>query len=273
MSDKRQPWLRFYTADWRGDAGLRAVGFAARGLWMDMLSLMHEAAPYGHLVVNGKPLDAARLAARLGGTAKEVQHLLDLLEAEGVFSRTDDGAIFSRRMVRDAEKAERDRVNGRGGGNPRLRARTQDNPPDGGSDKGGVNPPDMATPNPWDNGEDKARAAAARTYQMPDARYQEVPPAAPSERRPPRGGRLPDDWQPGADDRAFATGLGLDPIAVANRFRDHWRAKAGADARKLDWSATWRNWCRRDAEGAPRAGAKPGKLDWLIEDLQARGNA
>lgn len=121
MSEKRQPWLKFYTADWRGDAGLRAVGFAARGLWMDMLSLMHEAEPYGHLVVNGTPLDAARLAARVGGTAREVQALLEKLEAECVFSRTDDGAIYSRRMIRDHDKAERDRKNGKGGGgNPEL---------------------------------------------------------------------------------------------------------------------------------------------------------
>ena len=26
MVEKRQPWMRFYTADWRGDAGLRAAG-------------------------------------------------------------------------------------------------------------------------------------------------------------------------------------------------------------------------------------------------------
>ncbi len=30
---------------------------------------------------------------------------------------------------------------------------------------------------------------------------------------------------------------------VADRFRDHWCAKSGKDATKLDWLATWRNWC------------------------------
>jgi hypothetical protein len=33
------------------------------------------------------------------------------------------------------------------------------------------------------------------------------------------------------------------------RFRDHWIAKPGKDGRKLDWFATWRNWCR--SERAP----------------------
>lgn len=30
----------------------------------------------------------------------------------------------------------------------------------------------------------------------------------------------------------------------AEKFKDYWTAKAGRDAAKLDWQATWRNWCR-----------------------------
>lgn len=30
----------------------------------------------------------------------------------------------------------------------------------------------------------------------------------------------------------------------ADKFKDYWIAKAGKDAAKLDWQATWRNWCR-----------------------------
>lgn len=32
----------------------------------------------------------------------------------------------------------------------------------------------------------------------------------------------------------------------ADKFADHWRGKSGKDARKADWPATWRNWCRSD---------------------------
>ena len=32
-------------------------------------------------------------------------------------------------------------------------------------------------------------------------------------------------------------------------FADHWHGKAGADARKADWEATWRNWIRRSNAG------------------------
>lgn len=30
----------------------------------------------------------------------------------------------------------------------------------------------------------------------------------------------------------------------AEKFKDYWTAKSGKDATKLDWEATWRNWCR-----------------------------
>jgi hypothetical protein len=66
--------------------------------------------------------------------------------------------------------------------------------------------------------------------------------------RAARGARLPDDWQPDADLRRFAADLGLDAASVAASFRDYWRAQAGAKARKADWPATWRNWCRHEAE-------------------------
>ena len=65
-------------------------------------------------------------------------------------------------------------------------------------------------------------------------------------RLPDRGTRLTDAWQPSPEAADFAAGLGLDPAAVRDRFVDYWIAKPGAGGVKLDWPATWRNWCRRD---------------------------
>jgi hypothetical protein len=65
----------------------------------------------------------------------------------------------------------------------------------------------------------------------------------------PRGTRLPEEWQPSPEDRAVAAGLGLDADLVADKFRDYWVSASGPKARKCSWSATWRNWCRREAEG------------------------
>jgi len=33
-------------------------------------------------------------------------------------------------------------------------------------------------------------------------------------------------------------------LEEGDSFRDYWHAKAGRDGVKLDWPATWRNWCR-----------------------------
>lgn len=131
---RRQPWMKWYPADWRADPGLRMCGYAARGLWADMLALMHDAEPYGHLVVNGVAPSLQQIAAMLGGTTAEVGRLVAELDAAGVFSRTGTGTIYSRRMVRDKAKADADADNGKRGGNPRLKGKQ--NPPD----NGGVNP-------------------------------------------------------------------------------------------------------------------------------------
>jgi hypothetical protein len=32
----------------------------------------------------------------------------------------------------------------------------------------------------------------------------------------------------------------------ALKFRNHWVGKTGKDATKLDWEATWQNWCMSD---------------------------
>ncbi len=121
MSGK--PWMKFYPADWLSDVPLKSCSAAAQGLWIGMLCIMHSARPSGCLVVNGRPMNEVMLAAQTGIPVEDVIGLISQLESAGVFSRDPDGTIYSRRMMRDEEKLERDRANGRTGGNPRLKAR------------------------------------------------------------------------------------------------------------------------------------------------------
>jgi hypothetical protein len=127
------PWLKFYPSDWRADPCLRMCSIGARGLWVEMLCLMHEATPYGSLRVNGKALTDSQLAGLAGVSADDAATYLGELEAAGVFSRKDDGAIYSRRMERDEQKATADRTNGKRGGNPNIVRGV--NPPVNGVDK------------------------------------------------------------------------------------------------------------------------------------------
>ena len=64
--------------------------------------------------------------------------------------------------------------------------------------------------------------------------------------RTPRGERLPDDWRPSADMLAWAAAErpDIDAQAETENFRDHWLAKSGRDAAKLDWGRTWKKWIR-----------------------------
>lgn len=100
---------------------------------MEMLALMHEAEPIGHLLVSGRPPTDAQLAMLVGTLPDQIPDLLGELESAGVFSRTQKGAIYSRRMTRDDKKARVARKNGKSGGNPTLCNETEisasDNPP------------------------------------------------------------------------------------------------------------------------------------------------
>ena len=103
------PWMKFYPRDWRGDQALRAVSIGARGLWMEMLCIMHEASPYGHLVLGGHAVSDAVLARMSGLGADEFGTLFSELESAGVFSRTRKGVVYSRRMIKDRNRAEKGR--------------------------------------------------------------------------------------------------------------------------------------------------------------------
>jgi len=114
------PWMKFYPQDWRADEKLRLCSLAARGLWIEMLALMHRSERYGHLVINGSVPTHEQLAVQAGALPSEVTALLAELDGAGVFSRASSGSIYSRRMTRDAKKAKIARQNGKEGGNPSL---------------------------------------------------------------------------------------------------------------------------------------------------------
>lgn len=124
----KRPAFQFYPGDWLRDPGVRSISFAARGLWTDMLCLMHESDRRGYLQLNGKPVNAEQLARMTGGSTDDVSRLLQELEDSGVFSRSDHGMIYSRRMVRDERKREKCAEAGKRGGNPTLKGHPKGRP-------------------------------------------------------------------------------------------------------------------------------------------------
>jgi len=64
---------------------------------------------------------------------------------------------------------------------------------------------------------------------------------------PKKAHRLPENWTLPKQYGEWAIEQGWTDQSVrfeAEKFRDFWVSKAGRDAAKLDWLATWRNWMR-----------------------------
>ena len=90
----------------------------------------------------------------------------------------------------------------------------------------------------------------------------------------PRGTRLPADWVPTDDQILYCKTERPDlrPEWVAANFRDFWISKAGSDAVKLDWDATWRNWVRKERE-QPAAKTFGAKQLTMQEEMALRAKA
>lgn len=144
-------WLKFYPSDWRSDPRLRMCSIAARGLWIEILALMHEAEPYGHLLVNDLAPTDTQMASLTGAPSDQLPILMAELESAGVFSRTRTGVIYSRRMTRDHKRAKIATENGKKGGNPSI------------SNQRVIPPPDNPHVKPPDKGGDKTHIPEARS--------------------------------------------------------------------------------------------------------------
>lgn len=168
------------------------------------------------------PLDKPTRIAR--GNPEETQMVLDEF-----FHKTPEGWIHGyadRQIAEYQAKAERNREVGKLGGRPPKTQTVSKR-----------NPEETLTINhkPLTTNHKEAKAIA------------------------PRGGRLPADWFPSDEQKAYAETQGVNVSLETENFRDYWHAKAGKDACKTDWGLTWKTWVRRapklrnDAKPAPSA--------------------
>jgi len=79
------------------------------------------------------------------------------------------------------------------------------------------------------------------------------PSSEPSPRALTRACRIPEDFELTPQRKAIAEGEHIDASRTFATFVDYWRAVSGEKARKHDWDATWRNWCRRQSDGKTQA--------------------
>ena len=288
MSEK--PWFKFFGGDWRSDSALRMCSPSSRLLWLEIICLMAEAEPCGHLLIKGRTPTDHQLAVQVALATDEVIDGLAELEENGVFSRTSAGVIYSRKMVRDARKSkeQRDRANIRWEAEKAQQSEIGNATARAAGNAGSM--PQIPEPELEPEEESSgANAPSAREERnsIDDGLIELFP--VQTITKPPKkpksaACRLPEDWQPTSDDCGFAIGEGLDPQEirrVTDEFHDYWRARV-KDATKLDWSATWKNQVRRvvnrrrelEAMAAIRGRSgqgRPNDSDWASIAARRRG--
>lgn len=115
------PAFQFYPADWRKDPGVQALTYEERGIWFELLCIMHESDSRGFLKINDQKIDELILARMLGLTVKKVQKVLKTLDFFKVYSVDENGVIYCRRMVKDEHILQVRRAAGKLGGSPLLK--------------------------------------------------------------------------------------------------------------------------------------------------------
>lgn len=102
MTTSKLPAIQFYPGDWRKDMGVQSLSFHDRGVWFELLCLMHDSEIRGKLILGGRPMGRESMARLLGIPVDELAATMETLLETGVASRDEEtGAIMCRRMVRD----------------------------------------------------------------------------------------------------------------------------------------------------------------------------
>jgi hypothetical protein len=116
----KQPYMPFYCGDWKKDLGVQMLSFHDRHVWFEMLMLMHDAERRGILRVGGRPLTLGQIAKLINLDNQTFLQAFEQIKNHNVCSIDEDGAIYSRSMVKRAETSVKRAISGSLGGNPSL---------------------------------------------------------------------------------------------------------------------------------------------------------
>lgn len=122
---KKLSWFKFWPDAWKSNNKLRMCSMASRGLWIEMMCIMHEAEPRGHLTIAGEPVSENALAKIVGESVEDVKIWLSELDNMGVFDRRKNGVIVCRKIERDEKNARKKRENGKKGAAARYGKQTE----------------------------------------------------------------------------------------------------------------------------------------------------
>lgn len=252
----KRPSFQFYPADWRNNAKLRRCSEAARGVWMDILCILHDSDEYG---ICRWPLD--ELARSAGARLVLVKELVEKEVLKGAPQGKECEAFiyiprsgrkngnpvelipaqpgpiwYCSRFVRDEYKAN---VRGSSSNSDTPKPPPNYSPKGGNGDDIDVHPtvhPSRAAPSSSSSTSLIKDSSSLNSHKEENsftdrARLQFD---------------LPDEWK--ADCK---TEMGWPDNVIADtwtRFGSHYRGKIGQTAFKTqaEWAAEWRTWYRKE---------------------------
>lgn len=242
------PWFRAYT-EMIDDEKLRLLDFEDRWHFIALLCLKGQG-----VLDNSGPLLQRKVAVKMGLDSHTLEDVVRRLAEVGLVDPdTMQPLNWDVRQMRsdaDPTAAERKR---------RQRARAKAGAPsDEVTVKSRVTDHDVTRTEVYTN-EDKTERVI-KELAVVDGGHDDASPSAtlnPSTTAK-TATRLPHDWVLPTSWEVWVQSERPDMTTAevrkeADVFADFWHAKAGADAKKLDWQATWRNWIRRCNSRTPSA--------------------
>lgn len=257
-------------------AATRAMRIAERCAYRELLDFQWE--------LGVLPADECRLARLIGFTDAEFADAWPGIQHKFI---TVEGGIANKRLEEHRVKALQQRDMKRKGAAivnakrsaERSAERSAQRPAEHISERNGQRvasaTPPSPSPSPSPSVKDK-KPSSLRSEVKENGQENPGSPKAPPTREP-TATRLPKDFALSTEMRDYAASEQLDAERTFAQFKDFWAAASGAKARKHDWLATWRTWCRnqndRNGNGRVMQGPRPtryeqlfGKEDVVIEE-------
>ncbi len=121
------PAMPFYWGEWFKAMDVQSLSRETKCVWFEMLGRMWESNDRGFLTINGKPMDDFAKARALGFGSDVASYLLHekILDDAKIFSRRkDDGAIYSRFILKIVElRKKRQEAGSKGGSKTQANAK------------------------------------------------------------------------------------------------------------------------------------------------------
>jgi uncharacterized protein YdaU (DUF1376 family) len=232
----KMPWFKCYPDAWVRKT--RFLSLEGRAVYWDCLCLLYE-------TENPINQDDKWMAHYLHISPRLWRTIRDQLVTTGYLKETPAGLVDDRALEEIEKRSKQRRTNSE------IAANRERNVRENSKKRNEINETEARNEHHIENIEVEKK-------ELEDTPEQVIPPLSPP-KVCKRGSRLPDDWAlpKSWGDWAlvnFPQSNAQSIREMADDFADYWRAKAGKDAAKVDWLATWRRWVRSNLRTAPVRG-------------------